>query len=83
MSISVSSGPADLSQMSRFEVEQELKNVVKDPGIRAELASRLWQGRGGSGLTKAEVKEAIISMEKENLISHQQAGYYLSDLGVY
>lgn len=83
MAINVSSGPVDLSRMTRFQVEQELKNVVQDLETRAELARRLWEGRGGTGLTKAEAKEAVESMVREGLITRAQAGYYLSDLGVY
>ena len=82
--LNVSKGNYQLGQgQSSYDIEKQLKNIVADSTTRSKLAGRLWNSRGGSGITKAEVKAEIDQMRKLNEISGSQAGHYKNDLGAY
>ena len=82
LNVSKSSYQVDKNQ-GRYGIEKQLKNIVADPMTRSKLAGRLWNSRGGSGVSKPEVKSEIDKMYKNGEITSSQARHFKNDLGAY
>lgn len=81
--INVRNGSFNAAGLTRFDMEKQLRGIVKDPNIRQQMVQGLWDSRGGSGISHAEVKNMIKKMRNEGKINKFQANHYYKDLGVY
>lgn len=82
----------DLSHGKAFQLEegqtkhdlyQLLTGIVKDPGVRGELASTMWYSRGRGGVKAYELTKKLDELRDNGRISNWQHKQYKKDFRIY
>ena len=82
--IDLSQGPYELEAgETKHDLYNQLRGMVKDPGVRSEITDALWDNRGNGGVKRYEIKQRLQELEDKNIISNWQHRRYKKDLGIF
>ena len=83
--LNVRSGPYQLppGEDFRFHLMEDIKDAVPDYEQRQKIAQRIYEFRGGSGITKDELKSAINAAVNNSELDAVYARALEKLLGVY
>ena len=83
--LNVSNGPYQVppNEDFRFHLMQDLKNAVPNYEQRQKLVERIYEARGGSGITRDELKQAISRAVDSGELDRLSARAVERSTGVY